>query len=315
MRYSEKARYLDLFNRMLDFVFLLDSTNYQILDANPAAEMALDTPLSAMKGKEISDWMTEPAKTDFERFLRIAKRSYYPKRFTSTWKIHEGGISHFEIVVCTLQLGDDGASTVLQLIARDITKEIEARQELDRYVKKLEEISTHDELTGLANLRYFKSELKTEHYRAQRNQGAYCLVMCDADNFKHYNDRNGHPAGDALLKELARILTGTARITDLAARYGGEEFVVLCRATPLEGGRVFAERLRKKIEEYPFPHGNAQPLGKVTISIGVAAFPHNADSEDAIIKAADVALYQSKASGRNRVTVSDAAPELKPDTP
>lgn len=184
---------------------------------------------------------------------------------------------------------------------------------MDRYIHQLEELSTQDGLTQLANIRHFKNQLEIEHNRAQSYSDHYCIVLFDVDHFKNYNDRNGHPAGDALLRHLSKILQENIRNTDLAARYGGEEFIVLLRSTDHEGGWIFAERIRKVIEEHRFEYGELQPLGKLTISVGVAEFPQSGKTMENLIEAADQALYQSKRNGRNQTT-SASAVKLETDT-
>lgn len=313
MRPAENARYLDLFNRMLDFVFIVDGETYQILDANPAAEMGLNLSREELLEKKFSEWIQQPNLQEIERHFRIAKRNYYPKRFTSTWSLAPHQIAYFEVIICLLQVGEADESSNFQLIARNITKEVETQKELDRYIHQLEALSTQDGLTQLANIRHFKDQLQIEHNRAQRYSDHYCIVLFDVDHFKNYNDRNGHPAGDELLRNLAKILQENIRNTDLAARYGGEEFVILLRSTPFEGGWTFAERIRKVIEEHPFDFGEFQPLGKLSISVGVAEFPHSGKSIKNLIEAADQALYQSKRNGRNQTTTAPAM-KLETDT-
>ena len=121
------------------------------------------------------------------------------------------------------------------------------------------------------------------------------------DHFKQYNDAHGHLAGDEVLKILARILRDCNRSTSVCARYGGEEFVVLIPEANRKGAFVVAERVRGMVELHPFPGRETQPLGAVTISLGVASYP--ADGEDglALIGRADRALYEAKQKGRNRV--------------
>jgi diguanylate cyclase (GGDEF)-like protein len=166
----------------------------------------------------------------------------------------------------------------------------------------------------LANYRHFREEAQKEHLRCTRYKAPYALVFIDADHFKNYNDQNGHPAGDRLLKELSRILKEEVRETDLPARYGGEEFVILCPGVDAPGAAVLAERVRVRVEKNQFEHGEKQPLGKVTVSIGVAGFPEHGATMDEVLQAADQALYRSKSAGRNRCTVMPSA-GAKTETP
>jgi diguanylate cyclase (GGDEF)-like protein len=104
------------------------------------------------------------------------------------------------------------------------------------------------------------------------------------------------------LRQIARIFKSTCRTTDFPARYGGEEFVVLCPGVKTQEAKVLAENLRRAVEQASFPHGEAQPLGKVTVSIGVSSYPEKGQSVEEVLKAADEMLYQSKHNGRNRVS-------------
>ena len=158
------------------------------------------------------------------------------------------------------------------------------------------------------NFRRFRDELKKEHIRASRYASTYSIVFCDVDHFKIYNDKNGHPAGDEVLRKIGAIFRDCCRNTDLPARYGGEEFAVLCPETPRNGGLTLANRIRAEVEATDFEFGAGQPLGRVTISVGVANFPEDGVSAEEMLEAADKALYLSKKNGRNRVTMHERAP-------
>lgn len=158
-----------------------------------------------------------------------------------------------------------------------------------------------DSLTGLRNFGYFRDRLREERTRADRYQHLLSLIILDIDHFKHYNDKNGHPAGNEVLKTIANVLSVEARETDLVARYGGEEFVVLLPETSRKLAWEVAERIRTRIGATAFANGDAQPLGSVTISAGVATFPVDAIREDELVGRADESLYEAKSRGRNRV--------------
>ena len=126
--------------------------------------------------------------------------------------------------------------------------------------------------------------------------------MIDIADFKLYNDRNGHQGGDLALEMTAQCLKSALRAADVASRYGGEEFCILLPQTALAEGVQIAERIRRRITRVRFPHGKSQPLGSVTVSIGVSAFvPEALDTPEKIIEAADRALYLAKRLGKNRV--------------
>jgi diguanylate cyclase (GGDEF)-like protein len=166
----------------------------------------------------------------------------------------------------------------------------------------LTRLSTTDEMTNLRNYRYFKEVLASVHHQAQNFGHEYGVIFIDVDHFKKFNDRNGHPAGDEVLRGVARALKETARSQDLPARYGGEEFVVLCRNSGAAETKLQADVIRAKIESIAFPFGEFQPLGRVTVSIGVATFPAAAKAPEEVLQFADQALYFSKEAGRNCVT-------------
>ncbi len=158
-----------------------------------------------------------------------------------------------------------------------------------------------DNLTQLYNYGFFQERLLLELERAAATGDPVSVVIFDIDHFKHYNDTNGHQEGNRALQEVARILKKTGRRGDIVARYGGEEFVALLYgATREEAGR-FAEAVRRTVEATDFPGGPLQPLGRLTISGGVASFPADAGGSDELIAIADANLYKAKKAGRNGI--------------
>jgi diguanylate cyclase (GGDEF)-like protein len=131
--------------------------------------------------------------------------------------------------------------------------------------------------------------------------------MFDIDHFKNYNDLHGHQEGNVVLQSVAGILRDTGRRGDIVARYGGEEFVALLYGASREEAERFAESARRGIERFNFPMGETQPLGRVTLSAGVATFPSDAAGDEALIRAADARLYRAKEGGRNRVVSTTEA--------
>jgi diguanylate cyclase (GGDEF)-like protein len=167
--------------------------------------------------------------------------------------------------------------------------------------EQIKALSYTDDMTGLHNYRFFSMRLKEELARAKRNEAPLALLILDVDFFKNYNDALGHPAGDEILRQLSDILKSTVRDNDIVARYGGEEFAMILPSTDQNGANILAERIRKKIDKYKFPHQEIQPNGTLTISIGIALYPEDANDTEEIVKAADRALYHAKESGRNQV--------------
>ena len=170
------------------------------------------------------------------------------------------------------------------------------------YLKMVKEEASTDSLTGLHNRRYLFETAKEIAQKAIARHSPVSVFIFDIDHFKRYNDINGHAEGDYILVELSRLLKENSRGTDVVARFGGEEFIVLMPDTDKDSASRYAEKIRKLIEEYPFNHREKQPSGYVSISGGVAAFPFDGNSLSAVIRRSDEALYESKRSGRNRIT-------------
>jgi diguanylate cyclase (GGDEF)-like protein len=182
-----------------------------------------------------------------------------------------------------------------------------------RRAQQAEELASHDSLTELYNHRMFYSLLKDEIVRTQRYNRPVSLLMLDIDYFKCVNDTRGHQAGDAILKGLSELLMKQARAIDRVCRYGGEEFTVILTETEAVAAMSIAERLRAAVEHQSFDIGGGKTIS-ITVSIGVATYPQQANSLEELVKASDVALYAAKGSGRNRVCRYDpeAAGEKTP---
>jgi diguanylate cyclase (GGDEF)-like protein len=156
-----------------------------------------------------------------------------------------------------------------------------------------------DPLTGLYNYGFFRERLALELERAQHTGDLVALAMLDIDHFKQYNDAHGHPEGNRVLQRVADLLRKTGRRGDVVARYGGEEFVALLYGASASDGWRFAEAFRSAVATQGFPGESTQPLGRITVSGGIAIFPADAQDDIALIKAADARLYRAKDIGRN----------------
>ncbi|MGD8377495.1 MAG: sensor domain-containing diguanylate cyclase [Acidobacteriota bacterium] len=167
--------------------------------------------------------------------------------------------------------------------------------------KQIQSAANSDGLTRLTNKRHFLIRMGEEIFKAEKANTPLSVFIFDIDHFKNYNDANGHLAGDEALKITGRLLRESTREDDVTARYGGEEFIVIFTNTPKDGAFKAAEKIRQAIENFPFPNGRTQPMGRVTISGGVASFPIDGRTSTELISAADQALYQAKNAGRNRV--------------
>lgn len=167
--------------------------------------------------------------------------------------------------------------------------------------------SIRDPLTGLYNRRYLDETMGRELRRAEREGTSLACLMIDIDHFKTFNDTYGHDAGDAALKQVAVMLREGTRGEDVVCRFGGEEFTIIMAGMDATAATQRAEQLRAAVSATDFEwHG--QPLGRVTVSAGVACYPLNAGSQEELVRAADKALYAAKENGRNQVVVSDRVP-------
>jgi diguanylate cyclase (GGDEF)-like protein len=193
---------------------------------------------------------------------------------------------------------DEADLGLLDLIAPQMALALD-RVEWHSKATQFQLLSITDPLTGLVNRRYLEERLQEELERSKRHRFAMSFLMVDIDDFKNYNDTHGHQAGDLALEMTAQCLKTALRSADVAARYGGEEFSILLPQTGLSEARVIAERIRRRIERTQFPHGKAQPLGAVTVSIGISSFGPELDTPASVIYAADRALYSAKSRGKN----------------
>ena len=181
----------------------------------------------------------------------------------------------------------------------------ERERELLEANERLRHMSQTDGLTGLDNRRHLEERLGEMFEHAKRLNEPFSCVMCDLDRFKSVNDTYGHQAGDAVLKQFARILRNEVREIDRVGRYGGEEFMLLLPGTVLDAAVTFAERVRKQVEAHTFTFDNISI--RRTASFGVSAWPHPRISNcDGLMGAADDALYVAKETGRNRVVRFDS---------
>jgi diguanylate cyclase (GGDEF)-like protein len=189
-----------------------------------------------------------------------------------------------------------------------------ARLRLHLKVKKLQDelrvknetlarLSTTDAVTGLRTRRYVSEVLSIEFLRARRYHSHLAVLMADLDHFKNVNDQFGHPAGDAVLREVSNRLIERLRGTDVAGRYGGEEILVLLSGNDVEGAQVVAERWRQAVEQMRIELPDGREV-QVSLSIGIAAYSSEMESPDDLVRAADDALYCAKAAGRNRVALA-----------
>jgi diguanylate cyclase (GGDEF)-like protein len=213
------------------------------------------------------------------------------------------------VIIVTGHGSIEAAVASMQAGAADlVTKPVPGAVLHIRIQKALEHTHTRrlastDGLTELYNHRTFQERLAQEVDHANRYGRPLSLVMVDVDNFKLYNDTYGHPQGDRVLRDLARLLRQVSRASDTVARYGGEEFAIILPETDRVNARTMGHRIREHVERYPFPGEERLPSGALTISVGVATYTR-AGTKDTLLQNADAALYRAKRAGRNRVCVA-----------
>jgi diguanylate cyclase (GGDEF)-like protein len=183
---------------------------------------------------------------------------------------------------------------MLTVISNQVAISVENAQ----MYKRMEEMATTDGMTGLPNHRTFQARFSEMLYRADRHGKPVSIVLTDVDKFKGINDTHGHPVGDMVLRRVARVLAEQVRKVDIVARYGGEEFVMVLEETDERGAMQFAERVREQLAAQLM--SSEQGSFRVTISLGVASYPTDGSRKEELIERADQALYQAKATGRNR---------------
>ncbi len=223
----------------------------------------------------------------------------YTEKLTESHDLHEMRNIIAEVVSETKMIAQ--SSTLLQKMLSETKQEVEnLREELERS----REQATTDSLTGLLNRRAFDQELMRASDDANQSRDPLGLLMIDIDKFKRVNDTYGHLIGDKVIRFIAKQLSNNLKGKDIVARIGGEEYAILLPNTQLDNARILAESIRTTIERSRLKRTDtSQPIGGITVSIGVTSFKHGEVTDD-FIQRADQALYQSKNNGRNRVSIS-----------
>ncbi|SDF41301.1 PAS domain S-box-containing protein/diguanylate cyclase (GGDEF) domain-containing protein [Limimonas halophila] len=196
---------------------------------------------------------------------------------------------------------DSGEPAYVCITIFDMTDASIYQERLQRTKQDLEELSARDRLTWLYNRGQFETELHAAFKHRERHGGHLAVILLDIDHFKTINDHQGHDTGDAVLRHLAVCIRDSIRASDVAGRFGGEEFALFLPETDIAGARAAAERLRQHIHEHPAEH-NGMAVG-ITVSMGVSEATDGMPDPEALMKEADLALYQAKEAGRDRIVV------------
>lgn len=293
-------------------LFVLDK-NYRVCLWNSFMENHSGKKALDLKGKVIfdvfpelpADWFVQKTRAVFmlntQVFTNWEQRPYL-FRFSNYRPIT--GIADFMYQNVTISplVSIRGEVDQIGVLVYDVTDVAVNKQALLAANQELERLSRTDRLTQLYNRGFWEECLVREFKRYQRERGKVSLVMFDIDHFKKVNDTYGHQAGDEVIRMVASCFRHELRTTDIGGRYGGEEFCAILVGAPADGALVFAERLRESVASRVIMHEGREI--RVTISLGVAELDASATDIKAWIERSDQALYQSKAGGRNRTTVS-----------
>lgn len=292
---QRQARRLRLIVEGMDEGLMLVGPDGRIQYANPASERCLGYKETELAGRPLAGLLAEPAANDYAAYFDCRDDTVL-ERCRGTREVllqqADGSLRPMDLNLSAMASGEQLYIAVLH----DISHHKQSETVLQR-------AALADSLTGIANRRQFDACLDKEWQRAMRTARPLSLLVLDVDHFKLFNDLLGHTAGDQCLQAVANTLQGHAlRATDLAARYGGEEFVLLLPDTPHAGAVTVGESIRAAIENLRIGHPRSTNSDYVTVSVGAATFvPTQCDDIRSLFMAADRAMYEAKAAGRNRV--------------
>lgn len=278
-----------------------------IVDVNEVAETWTGFSKDEMLGKD-------PLQI-FKEWPQFLNRMLVTEETSEEVTLPGDPIRIVELMVIPIKNKTDGKLNGRAIVAHDVTERKQAEndltdmneilwgkiEEVESLRAQLQEQAIRDPLTGLFNRRFFSETLEKETAQAVRDNSPLSFIILDIDFFKKINDTYGHKCGDFVLQTFAKFLSDNVRTADLLCRFGGEEFVILMPNASTESAYERAEVLRRQFEAMNIDFENQNI--KSTFSAGVATFPNHSTSSEAVLSLADQALYQSKANGRNRVTV------------
>jgi diguanylate cyclase (GGDEF)-like protein/PAS domain S-box-containing protein len=297
---DSELRYRRLFEAAQDGILILDADTGTITDVNPFLMAMLGYSHEEFVEKKL--WEVgafrdiEASQEAFEALLR----NNYIRYEDLPLRAKDGRLIQVEFVSNVYMAGNE---KVIQCNIRDITERKQAQDALLKSEALLREQSVRDHLTGLFNRRYMEETLERELHRATRKKLSLGIIMLDVDGLKRTNDTYGHAGGDALLRALGSLLHEHIREEDVACRYGGDEFIVVLPDASQEVTRERANLICEYAKKIKLPF-EGKILKVISLSIGVAVFPGDGSTSEAILKTADAALYRAKHEGRGRVVVA-----------
>lgn len=282
-------------------VVVLDAKS-RIVDINPSARELLQVDNSVIGHESQAIFARFDANLEGE-----ADMETFHKEIKIVMPI--GQPRHVDIHVIPLRT-QTGQFNGRILAFQDITERKQANERLQAQLTEIEslhdqlhELAIRDPLTGLFNRRYMNDVLERETRRAERHEHPLSILMIEIDDFKKFNDRFGHDAGDVTLQKVGELIQANTRTDDTACRYGGDEFVLILPEATLESARQCGERLRENASMLPLEY-EGRSLGNLTLSVGVGVFPKHGNSMMLVLRAADEAMYLAKQAGKNRVVVA-----------
>ncbi|MEW6570166.1 MAG: diguanylate cyclase [Nitrospirota bacterium] len=262
----------------------------------PIELILLDLILPDLDGNEVARWLKLNEDTKGIPIIILTVKSSTKDKVTS---LESGADDFLPKPYNEIELNARIYACLRTKALRDELRE--KNRQLEQVLLKVEILAITDPLTQLYNRRHFETTLEKEFRRTIRYQTPTSCLMIDIDHFKGINDEYGHHAGDQVLKEMARTIKGALREIDIVARWGGEEFIILLPQTAKDAAFKAASRILKKVADSKFPGIPRQ----LTVSIGVAGIPDpSIDSAEKLIRMSDIALYEAKARGRNRIEIA-----------
>ncbi len=304
---DSELRYRRLFEAAQDGILILDAETGAITDVNPFLIQMLGYSRGEFVEKKL--WEVGAFK-DIEASkdaFQALQRNEYIRYKDLPLRAKDGRLIQVEFVSNVYLAGTE---KVIQCNIRDITERKQAQDALLKSEALLREQSVRDHLTGLFNRRYMEETLERELLRASRKQLSLGIIMLDVDDFKRFNDTRGHATGDAILRELGNLFLTHVRGEDISCRYGGDEFIIVLPDAARDMTRERAERLCEHARHLRIQF-EGQTLDAVTLSLGVAVFPQDGGTSEAILRAADNALYRAKREGPGRVVMANGAADSK----
>jgi diguanylate cyclase (GGDEF)-like protein/PAS domain S-box-containing protein len=295
---ASEEKFRGVIERLAEGVFLLDLATKHVVQANSTFLAMLGFTFAELAEKQLYDFVLLDRRSLDAEIELVLKHGQY-KLGRRQCRRKDGSVADVDVSVSHVP---SRGQNLLAVVLRDMTEQrryedqlFDYQVELERTNAKLRELAVTDGLTRVKNRAAFNERLTEAFDRSVRYGHPLSVVLMDVDHFKAFNDTFGHPAGDAVLRQVARCLEETARTTDVVARYGGEEFAIILPDTDFAGAMVLAERCRRAVAAVAWD----QRL--VTVSVGVSTLAPTTADPAALVREADEALYRSKQAGRNRV--------------